>query len=300
MEAIRYTFEALCGRCAQKLLMHNITLTVIAVHSRSVYLRCQSGRLLMLCPDSYGTVPFGIALCDFDALRAIREFLVGESVYVRDGVLCFSDMTEIEIRSVSCSKEETKPCELPSMKAVEFCSEYAQGNASRRGIFPCLPVLICMGTPLADANTYALCVASEADRIERAFAQGDTQTLSASLRRLVGLGLGLTPSGDDFICGMSYAFNHLAHLVPRCRNYPDMLRDAVTPHFERTSEVSCEYLRCAFDGEHFDVIDDVLYTLGLPFDRARIQDSTDKLLTVGASSGSDILCGMLFAIYLLN
>ena len=298
---MRYTFDAICGRCAQKIILQDTVLTVIAVHSRSVYLKCESGRLLMLCPDSYGSVPLGISLRDFDALRAIREFLVGESVSLQGGALCFSDLTEIEICSVSGSEDEAgRLSRMPSMQAVAFCAEHARATASRRGIFPCLPLLLCSGTPLADSNAYALCVASEADRIESAFERGDVQALSASLRRLVGLGLGLTPSGDDFICGMAYAFNHFARYVPRCQNYPEMLRDAATPHLARTSDVSVEYLRCAFDGEHFDVVDDVLRSLGLPFDRARIAKATDKLLTVGASSGSDILCGMLFALYILN
>ena len=298
---MRYAFEALCGRCAQRILMHDTMLTVIAVHSRSVYLRCESGRLLMLCPDSYGSVPFGISMREFDALRTIREFLVGESVSLCDGVLCFSDLTEIVIRCIANSDRDGElRSKMPTMQAVAFCSEYAQSHASRRGIFPCLPVLLCTGTPLADSNAYALCVASQADSIESAFVHGDVQLLSASLRRLLGLGLGLTPSGDDFICGMSYALNYFARLVPRCQGYPDMLRDAVIPHFSRTSEISVEYLRCAFDGEHFDVVDDVLYSLGLPFDKVTIAEATDKLLTVGARSGSDILCGILFAIYLLN
>ena len=53
------------------------------------------------------------------------------------------------------------------------------------------------------------------------------------------------------------------------------------------------------DGERFDVVDGVLDCFSGDVSDQSLSARLELLLEVGASSGSDILCGMLFAFYLL-
>ena len=298
---MRYEFSALCGDSALRMLNSSLCLTVIAVHSQSVYMRGSDDRLLLLCPDSYGSVPFGASMAEFLSMRQIREFKEGEQVVLDHRELTFSDSTVIEIKPIIPRRVQVNLAKsLPDRSALDFCAHYVRDRASRRGMAPSLPAFLCIGTPFDYANAYALSAAAEADRLEAGFERCDEALLYASVKKFIGLGYGLTPSGDDFVCGMAYAFHGAGDVSSDSVTCIQMLNRVVPECFERTNEVSREYLRCALDGEHFEVVDNVLGCLLGRSDREELKRAIDKLLSVGASSGSDILCGILFALYLLK
>jgi len=108
-----------------------------------------------------------------------------------------------------------------------------------------------------------------------------------SVEKLIGLGPGLTPSGDDFLGGVLIAL--------RALGWPDvaetmgrwLLRRAGT----RTHAISCAHLRCAADGAGAAVLHDTLAALvspGAPGLGARL----DAVAAMGHSSGWDALAGM--------
>lgn len=298
---MRYEFSALCGDSALRMLNSSLCLTVIAVHSQSVYMKGPGDRLLLICPDSYGSVPFGISLADFSFMRQLRDFKEGEQVLLEYGELIFSDSTVIKIDPMNANRVQADTVlALPDHDLICFCAEYVRESASRRGMAPSLPAFLCMGTPFDYANIYALSAAAEADRLELAFKCRDRSLLADSVKRFIGLGYGLTPSGDDFVCGMAYAFHGAVDISPDSSVFIEMLQNTVSEYFERTNEVSREYLQCALDGEHFEVVDCVLGCFFGQSDREKLKCAVDRLLSVGASSGSDILCGILFALYLLK
>ena len=293
-------FFALCGELAERILDSSRRLTVIAVHSKSVYMRLSDGRLLLLCPDSYGRVPFGAAISDYEQLRSRREYTEGECVTLDRGTLCFSDGYSLTLVRREADPTADVPAHVPSEDVLLFAQRYAYEHASRRGMVGVLGVMICNCVPFSDATAYALAAASEADRLERGLLLSDSEALSFSLRKFIGLGYGLTPSGDDFVCGMAYVFCRYKKALECADRYLSLLRDGVLPILDRTGEVSREYIMCALDGERFDVVDDVLDCFALDDSSDAMLRSLERLLGVGASSGSDILCGMLFAFYLLK
>ena len=85
------------------------------------------------------------------------------------------------------------------------------------------------------------------------------QTLEVA-RNLVGLGPGLTPSGDDFLVGC------LRGLWLRRRNAPgvgqmlDRLQEELRPTLDaRTTRVSAEFIRYALDGAFAEVLDQAAF-----------------------------------------
>ena len=99
---------------------------------------------------------------------------------------------------------------------------------------------------------------------------------------------------------MLYAFHRYNGISDRAQNYLRMLSDAVSAHMGETNEISAEYIKCALDGEYFEVVERVLDCLSDEItDSESLDCALGRLLSVGASSGSDILCGVLFAVYLL-
>jgi hypothetical protein len=104
---------------------------------------------------------------------------------------------------------------------------------------------------------------------------------------LIGLGPGLTPSGDDFLGGVLIAL--------RALGWPDV-SDTVGRWLlgranTRTHPISYAHLRCAADGAGAAVLHDALAALmspGAPGLRARL----DAVAAMGHSSGWDALAGM--------
>ncbi len=108
---------------------------------------------------------------------------------------------------------------------------------------------------------------------------------------LVGLGQGLTPSGDDVLVGC------LAWLVrhPDTRACRDVLADALRPCLAATTSVSRHYLLEALAGRFSeplvllaDAIDALNPTLS-------VERAAKAALAIGASSGADGIAGLLVA-----
>ncbi|MFM9370721.1 DUF2877 domain-containing protein [Streptomyces sp. Da 82-17] len=107
----------------------------------------------------------------------------------------------------------------------------------------------------------------------------------AAAYRLLGLGPGLTPSGDDFLCGLLLA----AHVAPAPPPWLAPLARLARDAEGRTSLVSASLLRHAADGHCVAQAARVLRAAGAGDDLA---PPLNALLAVGHSSGGDLLHGM--------
>ncbi len=303
---MKKSFLCVCGALIKDIFTCSGRAVIIAVHSESVYLRLDSGRVWLLCPYRYGRIPFGAALLDYSSFRQHREYRVGEYVDIDCGMLRFSDESSVQLTEKNILEACFKYKTLPSAGKLAFCSNYLREHGSARGIAPSSDAFLCFGTPDTQANIFALKAAAEADYIEQALVLHEREQLFEAVKKYIGLGYGLTPSGDDFICGMLYAFHRMKRKVKNAEIYASSLSDAVMQHIEGTNEVSREYLACACDGVDFEIIDRVIVALtdGFEADNDKekniLTESMSALLSVGASSGSDILCGVLFGMYILG
>jgi uncharacterized protein DUF2877 len=103
---------------------------------------------------------------------------------------------------------------------------------------------------------------------------------------LVGLGPGLTPSGDDFLCGAMTALHYLGHAPIAQRlalpTLPVAARD--------TNLISAAYLRCASAGHASIVLFDALESV-VAGDDTHLARRLDAVHAVGHTSGWDSLAG---------
>lgn len=156
-------------------------------------------------------------------------------------------------------------------------------------------------SPSRDAATSAL------DALEDAVLSDDPDRAVAGVLALIGTGPGLTPSGDDMLAGL------LATLVafpaaPGSERSLFALRGAVSEHARaRTTALSAELLRHAIDG-----------AVALPVERLlreiaarrvgdcsperhrcedRMRDAAHAVRRIGASSGEDLLAGIMTALH---
>ncbi len=122
-----------------------------------------------------------------------------------------------------------------------------------------------------------------------AIARGDEPAALEHVDRLVGLGPGLTPSGDDFLLGLLAALN-----LPDspCRAWRRIGKRVVECARTQTHLISAAALRHAADGRvRASVIRlcDALMTAA----STTTLDAVDRVLGIGSSSGTEIALGVL-------
>ena len=113
-------------------------------------------------------------------------------------------------------------------------------------------------------------------------------------RELVGLGPGLTPSGDDFLGGLLFAAHSLKTAYPQDFNWEEEpVMDLIDWASTQTHPISHAILRDHAFGHGPEPLHDVVASLLKGQDLGRTMGGTERLLGIGETSGWDILAGML-------
>ncbi|MDO4431042.1 MAG: DUF2877 domain-containing protein [Lonepinella koalarum] len=130
-------------------------------------------------------------------------------------------------------------------------------------------------------------------QIKSFYQLNDIQSAVKILLKLIGLGIGLTPSGDDFLCGFIAVF-HRFNLTKT--TFFQYLKQEIKQHIENTNQISGRFLDCALENRFSE-------TLIAFFDLTERPINIDYWIKafekIGHSSGIDSLFGVYFACHLL-
>jgi len=121
-----------------------------------------------------------------------------------------------------------------------------------------------------------------------AIATADIQSSIISASKLAGLGIGLTPAGDDFILGAMYAA-WIIHPFEQARVLVKEITNTTAP---LTTSLSAAWLRSVGRGES-GVLWHEFFDALISADPVHIQEAMDKILAVGATSGADAMAGFI-------
>jgi len=113
----------------------------------------------------------------------------------------------------------------------------------------------------------------------------------AAASQLAGLGLGLTPAGDDFLLGVIFA---LWGRMPALNAKPLVEAIAATA-IPRTNQISATWLKAGQEGYAGMPWHRLINAL-ISADLAAIQQAGQRILQTGHTSGADALTGFLFAL----
>ena len=116
------------------------------------------------------------------------------------------------------------------------------------------------------------------------------QEASNVISELVGLGIGLTPSGDDFLCGILAGF-HIQGLENSQK--VAYLRDAIREKLSRTNEISRAFLISALDGHFSQAVNEL-------WNNPDADTIFEMFNSIGHSSGMDTLCGIYYLFFLME
>ncbi|MBU4562281.1 DUF2877 domain-containing protein, partial [bacterium] len=114
------------------------------------------------------------------------------------------------------------------------------------------------------------------------------------IKKVKGIGFGLTPSGDDFIAGFLIAL----YVIDNIYNYDvkfKELRETIYRISKSENLLSNSFLSLSKDGFLFDRIKKLIISI-LNESEQKIFNRTKNLLSIGDTSGSDLGVGFLLTI----
>lgn len=135
------------------------------------------------------------------------------------------------------------------------------------------------------------------DAVRDALQAKNSKAFEGAALRVLGLGNGLTPSGDDFLGGIFFGLAHR----PRPKwllGLPTLQANIHKACEAATNPISTAFLQDNMAGTSFGELHDMLDALESN-DTRFIAAAREALLAVGSSSGADMLAGLLLALTIL-
>lgn len=249
------------------------------------------GELLALLSARVGRAP-GALLVDAASLPRVPG---ATPVYIGGGVVRLGAGTAalaVDARGCAMYSSRVSPLEAvaPDLSQTVIVARASLDRVSRPGSFRASPVddpveaavrrrLLSHGSEYQDAVAALLANAATAHL--------EPRQLDPSVAGLVGLGFGLTPSGDDYLVGSLAVLHHLhegakaAHAVGH----------QVAGLLDQTTAVSSAYLKAAIDGRFQEALT-IACRASLTADTDGISRSFADVARHGATSGTDALHGV--------
>jgi hypothetical protein len=126
----------------------------------------------------------------------------------------------------------------------------------------------------------------------------DAEGASAAAEALIGLGPGLTPSGDDFLVG--YLTGLWRAAGPQPRAFASMLGAGIVRRAYRTNDISRAYLGHAAQGRASRVLIDLARAIDQAENVESVRQAARAALRVGSTSGVDGVLGLLLGLAVGN
>ncbi len=119
------------------------------------------------------------------------------------------------------------------------------------------------------------------------------ERLMKFIGRLIGLGPGLTPMGDDFIIGIMGTLARFRTHSKKVGDFFRNLREAVTDHLSETSAISSEFLRYASLSCFSEKMNDLLYLMShRKLEEEKLKRTIQSAFDFGSTSGMGNLLGI--------
>jgi len=245
-----------CGRIAHRILAAAPAGTVCAVFRRSCYLEFVGGQVVCVGDRALGRGPLNAQVDRFQPPR------LGDSVALRlDGAKLWQPATQ---------EAKVTRAALRALRAA------ARRRVPEEGFGG---LLFDRANPLLEHARQALAA------LER-WLSGEVLVRDAET--LLGLGPGLTPSGDDYLGGIMVALRTFGRGAEADALWAWLALRAPS----RTSKISMAHLAAAAEGEAHESLHDCLEALGAGV-TAGWPERLDRLASVGHCSGWDGLAGVL-------
>ena len=240
--------------------------------------------MIALVHPSVGNGPFHVVLARPVSFAALE---VGEPVQWRGNSIQVGHLT-IDLSQAEVWDPMFPRVSIPAI-AWSHLRESLTHGAINDGIF------VSRGTP-GDESGYESAVTARAQQAEEYLLAGLHAGRESDIERgtelLAGLGVGLTPAGDDFLLGFMTRIWLEPALLPPDWTVPDLCQRIAQTAGSRTTRLSRTWLDYAARGQFAEPWHNLALALAMP-DQNDIQHAADRILSTGATSGRDAMAGLL-------
>jgi hypothetical protein len=268
--------------------INNSTFTgfVHSTFSRTFNIKCfENGDLYTIACNRLDNGP-NTLIVDIDNMKPMK-IETNDRVFVEENLLYIGDQLTISIDRAGKweSVLSTYPCNVDIlkrnlMKMKDFINIHGVGGGMKKNIITLNPFEAEVLNMLENRTLLLL----------NELLNGRISSALPHAVSLIGLGPGLTPSGDDFLTGLFTIFNMKnSPFYPYRLFCEDVLKKAKT----LTNDISYMTLKKAAFGKVRESIISLLNSLLVEDDEDLIL-SLNKLLNIGSSSGTDIAFGIVF------
>ncbi|MFM1524409.1 MULTISPECIES: DUF2877 domain-containing protein [Helcococcus] len=253
--------------------------TVHSKFNKAINLQLDNGLFFSVLNRNIDASPFSILLdlINFDSI----DIFVGEKFYIKNKTIYFKNEV--------VSYKKAKIYKL-NKSIIDGNSEYLIHNYKIiENKLQSLKDKITNETEKIINNKLYLV----SEELFLSFKNNDEKKIMDIIEKLIGLGMGLTPSGDDYISGLLLI---IVAINSPLKEYKELFYKIILKNKYNTNIISYEMLKNSIEGDFKS-----LYTnfLNKVFNCKLNFDDIDMILKIGHTSGKDTLLGIFTGLKIL-
>lgn len=264
-------------------------------HTLNIVLNIQLPNLITLGDERLLGSPNSVAITDFQQLlHSISEhasfLVVGDRIYIDTYVI-------IQLKIIT-EYEQEPLLETPDLSgSITRQRQFLEQELIRLNPYPEQPAYL----------PFFQQVILEGEALVAAITTRNWLDTQYHGRRLLGLGVGLTPSGDDYLTGLllsldnieSHTNNHAAFILKQ--HVSRAIFGGNKQHLDRTNDISQHQLYFAQRGEGKVCVLNLIKGIKQKrFTESELQVAIKEVLSIGSTSGYDLLLGVLAGLTMLT
>ena len=286
------------GDIAQRILKRRRAGFVFGIYGNALNLLFEHD-LICIVASHVELGPLNIVLSPHVSRLSSLGLRIGDRIEARANELKFSEGFSISLDSADTYRSETKfarpvlgPNEIEANAEIARRIALQFGNmAGLGGLLDMFPNSMEKTQPPDGVNIFAAWAFPHILEMEQALQTMQGTKLSGALQGLVGLGPGLTPSGDDTLAALALLVSLYSNNSERIVPQTSLITTAISQASSRTTKLSREFLRLAALGRGNESTSRVCEAV-LTGDAESVRQSTKRVLEIGETSGTDTMLGV--------
>ncbi len=279
------------GLVAFKELHRKQHATILGITSKGIFLLTENQRVLFITAEPFAS---SLTINLKKIPQALKDLAAGEPVTIGNGRIFFTslgstiDISRSQVWKPPRRKTARRILNEVKERAILIAEHLSCNKVSSEMASLLLPILsIDERTTLTSHQQTQL---EHIRAFRNAFHFGDLNAAMNAIIPFIGAGRGLTPSGDDFVCGLLLALNRWKSVLQTRIDLYKFNRQIIDHTCKNTTTLSANLIEMAAYGqadERLIAMADYLMT-----GKGEPTELVPKILSYGSSSGVDALVGM--------
>lgn len=266
--------------------------SVHSVFNKVINFQTTNGQIYSILQYEIDNGPYSLRINSIDESFSDLNIKVNDAVKFESNYLCINafnvKMNDLNVWEPNEFKFNEK--HLPAFrKNIEVFNETVHSNGSPGGTYYYYFKNNFSSMPLYDASVVEkkLCY-----RIS-AFLwciQNEPEKVGFYIKKIIGFGYGLTPSGDDYLAGFITSLTKASSY--KASSCVALIADVLKNKQISTTDISNMMIQASLEGKISERMNDFMECLLLHRCKERLKESILTALSVGSMSGTDFIIGI--------